>query len=182
MRAIVLDMPPAWLDERRRSGADRWDEVWSGVLHVVPPPGTEHQRLAGRLERVLTPIAESRGLEVLHETGVFHSHEGERDYRVPDLVVVRAEDLSERGVEGHAAIAIEILSPGDESRDKLPFYAQCGIAEVWLIEPETRSFELLALEAGGYSPRACSAVLEITLAVVAGPRLRLAWPGGTAEV
>ena len=99
MRAIVLDMPPAWLDERRRSGADRWDEVWNGVLHVVPPPGTEHQRLAGRLERVLTPIAESRGLEVLHETGVFHSHEDERDYRVPDLVVVRAENLSERGVE-----------------------------------------------------------------------------------
>jgi hypothetical protein len=41
-RAVVLDPPSAGLEElverRRRSGLDRFDEVWQGVLHIVPAP------------------------------------------------------------------------------------------------------------------------------------------------
>jgi hypothetical protein len=46
MRTLVLDPPTAGLGEllerRRRSGLDRLDEVWEGVLHMVPAPSGEH--------------------------------------------------------------------------------------------------------------------------------------------
>ena len=45
MRAVMLDVPESLLDERRRQGLDVFDEVWEGVLHMVPPPSGEHQRL-----------------------------------------------------------------------------------------------------------------------------------------
>ena len=41
----MLDVPESLLDERRRLGLDVFDEVWEGVLHMVPPPSGEHQRL-----------------------------------------------------------------------------------------------------------------------------------------
>jgi|HubBroStandDraft_6_1064221.scaffolds.fasta_scaffold05499_2 hypothetical protein len=61
MPTLVLDPQPAWverlLEERRRSGADRRDEVWEGVLHVIPPPSVEHERFAHALHVILDPHA-----------------------------------------------------------------------------------------------------------------------------
>jgi hypothetical protein len=37
----MLDVPGSLLDERRRLGLDVVDEVWEGVLHMVPPPSGE---------------------------------------------------------------------------------------------------------------------------------------------
>ena len=47
MTVLVLDESQIGdvLDDRRRRGADRWDEMWDGVLHMVPPPGSDHQTL-----------------------------------------------------------------------------------------------------------------------------------------
>jgi len=176
MRAVVLDMPAHWLDERRRQGADRWDEVC-----MVPPPGTSHQLFASDLEAVLRSIAQARGLVVLHETGVFRSRD-ETNYRVPDLVVVERARLSQRGVEQRAEIVIEILSPDDESRDKLPFYRECGVVETWLLDPVTRAFEIFSLADGYACAGGTSAMLDVQLAIAPGPRLRLAWAGAAAEI
>ena len=41
-----------------------------------------------------------------------------------------------RGINGHAELVIEILSPHDESRQKQPFYAKCGIPAFWIIDPD----------------------------------------------
>ena len=43
MNALLLDVQPYFLEERRRVGADRWDEMWNGVLHMAPAPNIEHQ-------------------------------------------------------------------------------------------------------------------------------------------
>jgi hypothetical protein len=49
MRTLILDPPTAGLEEllarRRRSGLDRLDEVWQGVLHMVPAPREAHARI-----------------------------------------------------------------------------------------------------------------------------------------
>ena len=46
MRAVVPEIEPGILDWRRRTGADRWDEMWDGVLHMPPMPNRSHQELA----------------------------------------------------------------------------------------------------------------------------------------
>ena len=50
--------------------------------------------------------------------------------------------MSMRGIEGVAHLAIEIISPNDESRKKLPFYARVGVREVWLLDPVKKTIEV----------------------------------------
>src|SRR5512142_586587 len=101
MRAVILEVPEHWLEERRRAGADRRDEVWDGVLHMVPQPGFQHQMFAADLEATLRPLAHARGFLIVHETGVFGSLD-EKNYRVPDISIVDRTHASKRGIERRA--------------------------------------------------------------------------------
>jgi Uma2 family endonuclease len=74
------------------------------------------------------------------------------------------------------------LSPNDESRDKLPFYAACSVDEVWLLEPKTRAFEIFWLSDGYAQAPDRSPTLDIAFSTDPGPLLRLAWPAGGAEL
>ena len=46
MKAVMSQVPQHILDQRARTGADRWDEMWEGVLHMPRVPNREHQDLA----------------------------------------------------------------------------------------------------------------------------------------
>ena len=63
-------------------------------------------------------------------------------YRVPDLGYARPEHVSERGIEGRAALVVEVLSPRDESYEKLPFYRRVGVEEVLFVDQATKAFEV----------------------------------------
>jgi Uma2 family endonuclease len=189
MRAVMLRAPEELLSERRRRGTDRWDEVWEGVLHMVPPPSFSHQQFGSELLAVLRPLARRLGLDLTYETGIFKPGQGEGDYRVPDLVCSKPAQRSARGIEGRAELVVEILSPDDESRDKLAFYASLGVPEVWLVDPDTRVLELHVLHGGTFQVAppdehgaVRSAVLELTLGRMAGPRLLVTWSDGQAEL
>lgn len=182
MNAVKHEFPSGLLDERRRTGCDRLDEVWAGVPHLVPPPSVSHQDFEYELEQALRSIAARRGLRTYHNIALAVPGTGWTDYRVPDLSIAHPTQLSERALEGRAELVVEILSPRDESRDKLPFYAGRGVREVWLVDPVMREVEVFALRGRDYEvvPMIDGAirapVLEIELCVVgggAGPRLRL---------
>lgn len=180
----MLETPTEMLDERRRLGLDGRDEMWDGVLHVVPPAGGPHQRLSGDFYFIARPLAERRGLVAHFETGLFGSEE---DFRVPDLSFSRPEHLSERGVEG-AELVVEVRSARDESYAKLDFYAAMGVREALVLHPQGRRFELFRNVDGRMVPVspahdgavACE-VLDVRLATLDG-RLRSTWADGSAEV
>lgn len=138
MRAVMLEVPPHLLEERRRHGVDRWDEMWEGELHMVPPPAERHQSLGSGLLAAFHPLVTARGLKIAYEIGLFAADD---DYRVPDLAVYRSDQASARGLEGAAELVVEIVSPGDESRAKLPWYAAHGVAEVVLIDRDHLAVE-----------------------------------------
>src|SRR5262249_22926836 len=138
-------VPESFLEERRRLGHDRFDEVWDGVIHMVPGPSGPHQRTGRDLIIVLDEIARRRGLVALCD---FSHHDpkttGYTDFRQPDIVVFDRAYVTDRGVEGRAELVIEIISPHDESRDKLSFYKRVGVREVWLIDPRKVTLEVFA--------------------------------------
>ncbi len=72
-------------------------------------------------------------------------------YRVPDLGYARPEHVSERGIERRAALAVEILSPQDESYDKLPFYRRVGVEELLFVDQTTRAFGVRRPDGDGWS-------------------------------
>jgi Uma2 family endonuclease len=75
--------------------------------------------------------------------------------REPDVLLVRPDQIVDRRrpVVG-AELVMEVISEGKRNRDrdlveKRSEYAAAGIREYWIIDPETRCIEVLALTAGG---------------------------------
>jgi len=162
-------------------GGDRWDEVWEGVLHMVPPPSGRHQTLNSELLVVIHGLARARGLKVVHEVGFFRSHD---DYRQPDLAVYRPDQISARGLEAAAELLVELISPRDESRLKLPWYAALDVREVLLLDSVSLAVELYDCASG--EPKAVepahSAVLDCTFTRLDGDRLEVRTPDGPVVV
>jgi Uma2 family endonuclease len=160
MRALVLDPPTAGLDEllvrRRRSGLDRLDEVWEGVLHMVPAPSYGHASVEAQLSEILGPVARKAGLAMIGQSNL---GEGEHDFRVPDGALHRPG----AGGTWHptAALVIEIVSPDDESWEKLPFYAAHDVDEVLIVDPAKHAINWLTLHDGEYRPIEHSGLIEL---------------------
>ncbi len=184
MRAVLLDVPESMLGERRRLGLDGRDEMWDGVLHMVPPAGGPHQRFGGDLFLVLGPLAKRRGLVPSYETGLFAAAD---DYRVPDQLYCRPEDRSERGAEG-AALVVEIRSADDETYDKINFYAQRGVREMLIAYPDDRHVELLRNVGGRLLPVTVDAEGGVRSGVLGArfasvdKQLHITWEDGSDEV
>jgi Uma2 family endonuclease len=172
MRALILDPPSAGLDEllerRRRSGLDRFDEVWEGVLHMVPAPSHAHGSIEAQLLMILGPAAHAAELE---PTGQCNLGESEHDFRVPDGA------LHHPGASGTwhptAALVIEIVSPGDETWEKLPFYAAHQVDELLIVDPQQQAVHWFALQAGEYHPVQRSGLIDLGPAELQG---RIDWP------
>jgi Uma2 family endonuclease len=172
MRALVLDPPTAGLEalleRRRRFGLDRFDEVWDGVLHMVPAPNHGHASIEAQLIMILGPKARAAGLEIIGQSNL---GESAHDYRVPDTALHRPG----AGGTWHptAALVVEIVSPGDESWDKLPFYAAHGVDEALIVDPAERTCDWLALSGGEYTPIERSLLIDLSASELVE---QLDWP------
>lgn len=180
MPAVVTD---DLLEHRRRHGLDRRDERWAGEWRIVNPPKNWHQFLASDLFMVLGPRAAAMGLRPVYEGGLFGADD---DWRVPDQVYARPEATYGDAGLARAELVVEIRSPGDDSYEKLPFYAE-RVREVLILHRD-RTPELYRgtdRVAPGADGAVRSEALGVTFAPVTtsdGPRLRVTWAEGTAEV
>ncbi len=173
MPTLVLDPPPqaleAMLDGRRRSGLDRFDEIWEGALHIVPAPLGEHADISQQLAEALGPLARAAGLTATMSE--FNLGDSEADFRVPDGGIHRERP---RGVwHTTAALVVEIVSLGDESWKKLPFYAAHGVDEVLIVDPSDHTVHWLALADGEYREVQRSSLIDLGPSELAE---RIDWP------
>lgn len=172
MRTLLPDPPPAeieaFLERRRRLGQDRKDEVWEGVLHVVPAPSHRHATLSAQVKALLRAPAHDAGLEVSYE---FNLGDSQDDFRVPDggLHHPGAPDMW----HPTAALVLEVISPGDETSEKLSFHRDHHVEEVLIVDPDERAVSWLGLSEGTYRPIDASRLIDL------GPRelsRRIGWP------
>jgi Putative restriction endonuclease len=173
MRTLVLDPPPSalqqLLEQRRRTGADRHDEVWEGVYHMIPAAGFSHSLIAAQLAVMLHAPARANGLLV----GVEFNLGVKDDFRVPDLGVHREPQPG--SWVPTTAIAVEVLSLGDDTWEKLPFYAQHNVDELLIVDPAGHTVTWLGLHEGEYRPIERSEILDLGAAALAE---RIDWPRG----
>ena len=54
--------------------------------------------------------------------------------------------------EGAPDVVVEIRSPGDETYEKLDFYAKLDVPEVWVVDRDSRQPEIFVLEKDVYKP------------------------------
>jgi Uma2 family endonuclease len=142
----VLD---SFLRERKRLGQDGRDEVWEGVLHLAPAPHHQHGLLELRLAAYLMPFADRRGGQLFGQVNVRVPGSGEQNFRIPDASYVAPEDArvvgAEGWFEGGPTLIVEIRSPGDDTYEKLPFYASVGVREALVIDRKTKKVEVFRL-------------------------------------
>ncbi|MGI8413131.1 MAG: Uma2 family endonuclease [Solirubrobacteraceae bacterium] len=172
MRTLILDPPPAeleaLLESRRRRGADHHDEVWEGVLHMTPAPSGPHADVESQLHAVLRPLAGQAGLTM---SGPFNLGETDQDFRVPDAGLHRSRPRATW--HPTAALVVEVLSPGDESWQKLPFYAAHGVDELLIVDLAQRAVHWWVLEQGEYVQVRRSRLVALGPAELAG---QIDWP------
>ncbi len=173
MKTVVLGPLPAELEaliaRRRKLGLDRYDEIWAGDYHMAPAAHFWHGRVDSELARVLAPHARRVGL-----LGTTTFNLGSPDnIRVPDGGLHRS--IANSAWLPTAAIVIEVVSPDDETWDKLEFYASHGVAELIIADPQTRDLHWFARRSDGtgYLPIERSALLEIDVAEITA---QIDWP------
>jgi len=125
--------------QRKAQQADRFDEVWEGVYMMSPMANNEHQRLATELSIAIGTAVDWKGLGRTFTGANVSDRRAEwtKNYRVPDVLVfsqdTAAEDCDTHWFGG-PELAIEIVSLGDRTLDKLDFYAAIGTQELLVID------------------------------------------------
>ncbi|MFK7916528.1 MAG: Uma2 family endonuclease [Ilumatobacter sp.] len=82
------------------------------------------------------PVA-AAGLQLVAPVNIGND---QHDLRVPDTAVLR--NRTDEIWLGDAAIVVEVLSPHDESWKKLDHSARFGVAEIFIIDPETEAVQI----------------------------------------
>lgn len=135
---------------------------------MIPPPSVEHERLAHALHVVLDPHAAAVSLVVVGTVAIGT----EDNYRVPDLALLRSGYAPQWNLT--AALLVEIVSPHDDTWEKLPFFARHQVDEVMIVVPEEHEIHWLGLDADGeYRPLEQSRVLDLSTTELAA---QLIWP------
>ncbi len=131
---------------------NRLIEFSHGILEFLPMPSVGHQWLLGFLYGLFADWTRrhNRPMPLMAPMPVWVRPE---KYREPDLLLPNpARGTADRRVD-QPDIALEIVSPDDQSqkRDfvtKRTEYAQAGIPEYWIVDPETETITVLTLLEG----------------------------------
>jgi Uma2 family endonuclease len=139
--------------ERELSGADRYDEVWEGIYMMTPMLNSEHQGIVMQLASILQEVIGWSGLgEVFPGINLTaRDDDWEQDYRVPDVAVfLKSGSASNCDTHwrGGADFLVEITSPEDRTREKIPFYSRLGVCELLVVERHPWRLELYRHDSG----------------------------------
>ena len=126
---------------------DQYDEVWEGVYIVSPLPNDEHQKIVSALDSILQYVVGWPGTgEVRPGVNLSDREEDwKENYREPDVAVfLRGTKAVSCGTHwrGAADFLVEIISPGERTRDKIPFYSSLGVVELLIIDRDPWALEL----------------------------------------
>jgi Uma2 family endonuclease len=134
---------------RRLPDDDLRYELLEGFLVREPTPRTKHQALVRRLMLSLADFLDRSGTEGLFTapTAVMLS---DNTILQPDLLWVRPERLhivEADALHGPPDLVFEVLSPATRERNltsKRQLYAQYGVDEYWVVDPEEQQLLLFA--------------------------------------
>jgi Uma2 family endonuclease len=133
-------------------------ELIDGELVEVEVPTRTHEYIVGRLASALIVWTDAGHGGVVFPSG-YKVRISDRRGVMPDVQLYRAGnepavDQEQGLVNGHPDLVVEIVSPSSHRYDrvtKLRWYAQLGVPEYWLVDPQARTLERLVLREGVFS-------------------------------
>jgi Uma2 family endonuclease len=153
--AIPVAGQTKWRDNSHMATLPTSEELWTVREYLSTSWSPDREYVDGRIEernlgekehsiiqRYLTVLFAIKraewGVEVYPE---LRTQIAARNFRVPDVLVVRSGESFERYLKHPPLIAIEILSPEDTLRamqEKAAQYRTFGIENIWIVDPEPR--------------------------------------------
>jgi len=121
---------------------------------MVPSPGEAHQNICANLAFTLRVFVKENNLGRVY-FAPFDVVFSETDVVQPDIMFVSKERLNiitEKNIQGTPDLIVEIISPSSEYRDKVikrKLYSQYDLKEYWLVDPENKEIEVMALRESG---------------------------------
>ena len=131
-------------------------EIIDGSIHMLPLPTTKHQRILGKLYRILTDYIERQNLGEVFVSPCDVFLDETSNAVQPDLIVIlgkNASAIKEDAIHGVPDILLEVLSPGNAHHDlvrKKELFEKFGVREYWVIDPDTKDTSGFLLRHGQY--------------------------------
>jgi Uma2 family endonuclease len=157
---LSVDVRPLqglWTEEQYLKLTDQTNhfiEFTDGVIEVLPMPTEHHQAILEMLFLALRAFIEQLGGKARFAPLRLQIRPGKQ--REPDILLVR--DASDPRRQNRywlgADLVVEVVSPDDVERDtveKVADYAEAGIPEYWIVNPEDESITVLRLEGEAYA-------------------------------
>ena len=157
---LVLSLAPLqgrWTAEQYLLLTDqtrRLIEFTDGYVEVLPMPTHTHQLILRSVFLALYTFLQPRGGTVLFAPLRLQIRPGK--FREPDILLVR--DANDPRCQNRfwlgADLVVEIVSPDNPERDtreKRADYAEAGIPEYWIVNPEDETITVLRLQGEQYA-------------------------------
>ena len=132
---------------------NRLVEFSDGKIEVLPMPTEKHQAISVYLFLAFRLLMERMNGKVFYAPLRLRLRTGK--FREPDLLLLRSSDDPRRHNdywEG-ADLVVEIVSPDDPDRDlvtKRAEYADTGVPEYWIVDPQGETITVLRLTDAEY--------------------------------
>jgi Uma2 family endonuclease len=130
-------------------------EILNGVLYMSPSQSWSHQEIVGEIFAHLRMYTRTTGSGGVFMAPIDVELAPNTTFQ-PDVVVLlkaSQKKLKERHIVGAPDLVVEVVSPGSETHDrhrKIDAYARAGVPEYWIVDPDSRTVEVLTLEDGEY--------------------------------
>jgi Uma2 family endonuclease len=134
-------------------------QLIQGELSMAPAPNRYHQEISANIEFLLRRYLEVHPIGKLYDAP-FDVYLTEHNVFQPDILFVandRLGILTEEGAAGAPTLVVEILSPRTAALDrtaKKQVYAESGVEELWLVDPESKRVEIYRLQQDPHHPAA----------------------------
>ncbi|WP_442638269.1 Uma2 family endonuclease [Saccharothrix yanglingensis] len=124
-------------------------ELVDGALHVSPATGHRHQKVVSKLIMFLGNRCPG-DLEVL--SAPFSVRPSPTVELQPDVLVTRAEDVTDKLLPVAPLLVVEVLSPSTAAYDlntKKAVYERLGVVGYWIVDPREPTLSVFELDAEG---------------------------------
>lgn len=131
-------------------------ELVNGQIEVLPVPTRIHQLLSKFFFLALNAFVDAGKRGEVHYSGL-RFRIRERQIREPDVIFLSAErmDLAQNKAFNGADLCMEVVSGDADDRrrdyvDKVRDYAERGVREYWIVDPDDRIVIVNRLEGNAY--------------------------------
>ena len=131
-------------------------ELIDGSIYKSPAPTPKHQRIIGKLFRILSDFIEKKQLGEIFFSPCDVFLDETTNAVQPDIIFISSRNLpliGDDAIHGVPDMLLEVLSPGNPQHDlgrKKELYQKFQVKEYWIIDPDTNETFGFILKDGKY--------------------------------